>query len=167
MAGKIIHAAGGIVVRGGARRRFAVVQRSKDGSWVLPRGKLKRNERPIAGARREAAEETGARVRVHEFLGAITYRVRGRSKIVQFWRMDAAVRPTWEVTKDIVAIKWLPLAKAVRKLSYPLEKLFLSSVGRHGFLRHKRNLRPRGRARRAKPRLRQRASRRSRATKVK
>ena len=59
MASKIIHAAGGIVVRGGARRRFAVVQRSKDGSWVLPRGKLKRNERPIAGARREAVEETG------------------------------------------------------------------------------------------------------------
>ena len=93
MGSKIIHAAGGIVVRSGARRRFAVVQRSKDGSWVLPRGKLKRNERPIAGARREAVEETGTRVRVREFLGAISYRVRGRSKMVQFWRMDAAIRP--------------------------------------------------------------------------
>ena len=158
MAGKIIHAAGGIVVRGGARRRFAVVQRSKDGSWVLPRGKLKRNERPIVGARREAVEETGTRVRVQEFLGAITYRVRGQSKIVQFWRMDAAIRPTWEVSKDIAAIKWLPLAKAVRKLSYPLEKLFLSNVARHGFRRPKRNLRSSVRVRKAKPRLRQRAS---------
>lgn len=163
MASKIIHAAGGVVVRSGARRRFAVVQRSKDGSWVLPRGKLKRNERPIAGARREAVEETGTRVRVREFLGAITYRTRGRSKMVQFWRMDAAVRPTWEVTKDIAAIKWLPLAKAVRRLSYPLEKLFLSSVGHHGFLRRKRGLRLKARARGAKAKPRQRSTRRSRA----
>ena len=156
MASKIIHAAGGIVVRGGARRRFAVVQRSKDGLWVLPRGTLKRNERPIAGARREAVEETGFRVRVHQFLGAITYRARGQSKIVQFWLMDAAARPTWEVTKDVVAVKWLPLAKAVRKLSYPLEKVFLSGVGHRGLLRRERGstLKARTRGAKAKPRLR-------------
>jgi 8-oxo-dGTP diphosphatase len=167
MASKIIHAAGGIVVRSGSRRRFAVVQRSKDGRWVLPRGKLKRNERPIAGARREAEEETGFRVRVHEFLGAITYRARGRSKIVQFWQMDAAARPTWEVTKDVVAIKWLSLAKAVRKLSYPLEKLFLGGVGHHGFMRRRRGLRLKGRARGAKAKPRRRSARKPRATKSK
>ena len=88
MAGKTIHAAGGIVVRGGARPLVAVVQRSKDELWVLPRGKLKRDENPLAGARREAVEETGHRVRVREFLGAITYRARGRPKVVQFWRMQ-------------------------------------------------------------------------------
>jgi 8-oxo-dGTP diphosphatase len=156
MASKIIRAAGGVVVRSGARRRFAVVQRSKDGSWVLPRGKLKRNERPIVGAQREAVEETGTRVRVQEFLGAITYRVRGQSKIVQFWWMDAAVRPTWEVSKDIAAIKWLPFAKALRKLRYPLEKLFLSSVARLGLRRPKRGLRlsVRTRGAKAKPRRR-------------
>ena len=43
--------------------------------WVLPRGKLKRNESPIIGARREVVEETGHRVPVREFLGATTYRV--------------------------------------------------------------------------------------------
>jgi hypothetical protein len=32
--------------------------------------------------------------------------------------------------KDIVAVEWLPLAAAVRRLSYPLEKLFLRHVGR-------------------------------------
>ena len=161
MASKIIHAAGGIVVRGGARRRFAVVQRSKDGLWVLPRGKLKRNERPIIGARREAVEETGFVVRVHEFLGAITYRARGRPKIVQFWRMDAAARPTREVTKDVVAIKWLSFAKAVRKLSYPLEKLFLSGVGHRGFPRRRRGLRLKARARGAKAKPRRSTSRSS------
>ncbi|MGB6351486.1 MAG: NUDIX domain-containing protein, partial [Pseudolabrys sp.] len=84
MANKTIRAAGGIVVRNGARPLIAVVQRAKDELWVLPRGKLKSDESPLAGARREVVEETGHRVRVREFLGAITYRARGRPKVVQF-----------------------------------------------------------------------------------
>ena len=138
MARTPIYAAGGIVVRGGKRRRLiAIVQRSKDDAWVLPRGKLKRNEDPMAGARREVVEETGHRVQVHEFLGAITYRARGRSKIVQFWRMQAYERPSRDVMKDIVAVEWLPLAAAVRRLSYPLEKLFLQFAGRRALKRRK------------------------------
>src|SRR5450759_2630129 len=120
MARKTIQAAGGIVVRGGARPRIAVV----------PRSKRERGEKPARGARREVVEETGHRVKVHEFLGAIIYRARGRPKVVQFWRMQAYERPSRDVMKDIVAVEWLPLAAAVRRLSYPLEKLFLRHVGR-------------------------------------
>ena len=101
MAREPIHAAGGIVMRGGARPRIAVVRRSKDDHWVLPRGKLKREENPIVGAKREVVEETGHRVKVHEFLGAITYSARGRPKLVQFWRMQAAERPSHDLTEDI------------------------------------------------------------------
>ncbi len=138
MARKPIQAAGGIVVRNGRRALVAVVQRSKDDRWVLPRGKLERNENPAAGARREVVEETGHRVKVHEFLGAITYRASGRPKVVQFWRMHAAVRPSRDVMKDIVAVEWLPLPAAVRRLSYPLEKLFLHHVGRRVLKRRHR-----------------------------
>ena len=138
---KAIQAAGGIVVRGRARPRVAVVQRSKDDRWVLPRGKLKRDENPRAGARREAVEETGHRMRVHEFLGAIAYTVRGQPKMVQFWRMQAAAQPSRDLTKDIAAVKWLTLAAAVRRLSFSLEKLFLRSVGRRALKRSKRSLR--------------------------
>ena len=140
MAGKTIHAAGGIVVRNGARPLIAVVQRAKDELWVLPRGKLKRNESPLAGARREVVEETGHRVRVREFLGAITYRARGRPKVVQFWRMQAEVNPSRDLMKDIMAVEWLPLSAAIRRLSYPLEKLFLRNVGRN-ILRSRRKSR--------------------------
>src|SRR6202140_4877793 len=125
MARKPIQAAGGIVVRGDrARPLAAVVQRSKDDRWVLPRGKLKRDENPAAGARREAVEETGHRVDVYEFLGAISYRARGRSKVVQFWRMHAAARPSRDVSKDIVAVEWLPLAAAGRRVGFPPGGLF-------------------------------------------
>ena len=148
MARTPIYAAGGVVVRGGDRPRIAVVQRSKDEAWVLPRGKLKRKENPIAGARREVVEETGHRVQaVHEFLGAITYRARGRPKVVQFWRMQAYERPSRDIMSDIIAVEWLPLAQAVRRLSYPLEKLFLQHTGRSVFKHHKRGKRRRKRAR--------------------
>ncbi len=138
MAQKPIQAAGGIVVRNGARALVAVVQRAKDDHWVLPRGKLERGENPSAGARREVVEETGHRVDVHEYLGAITYRVRGRPKLVQFWRMQAAARPSRDVMKDIAAVEWLPLNAAVRRLSYPLEKLFLQHAGRRALKRRRR-----------------------------
>lgn len=130
MAGKFIQAAGGIVVRGAKRALFAVVQRSKDDKWVLPRGKLKRDENPVIGARREVVEETGHRVEVNEFLGAITYRAGGRPKVVQFWQMQAEDDASHDLMADIVAVDWLPLKAAVRRLSYPLEKLFLRNVGR-------------------------------------
>ncbi len=138
MARDPINAAGGIVMRGGARPRIAVVRRSKDDRWVLPRGKLKRDENPIAGAKREAVEETGHRVQVHEFLGAITYSARGRPKLVQFWRMLAAERPSYDLTEDITEVRWLPLSAAIRRLSFPLEKLFLRSVGRALWRRRQR-----------------------------
>jgi 8-oxo-dGTP diphosphatase len=130
VAGKYVQAAGGIVVRGSKRALFAVVQRSKDDKWVLPRGKLKRDENPVAGARREVVEETGHRVEANEFLGAITYRAGGRPKVVQFWQMQAEDEASHDLMADIVAVEWLPLKAAIRRLSYPLEKLFLRNVGR-------------------------------------
>ncbi len=163
MPSKTIHAAGGIVVRNGARPLIAVVQRSKDDLWVLPRGKLKSAERPIAGARREVVEETGHRVRVREFLGAITYRARGRSKVVQFWRMQAAARPSRELMKDISAVEWLTLAAAIRRLSYPLEKLFLRTVGRRAIARRKRAVRRKSRKPKAK---RKKTARKTKASKT-
>ena len=64
---------------------------------------------PIDGARREVVEETGHRVRVREYLGAITYRAQGRPKVVQFWHMQAKARPSHDLMKDIAAVEWLPL----------------------------------------------------------
>ncbi len=93
-------------------------------------------------------EETGHRVRVREFLGAITYRARGRPKVVQFWHMQAAARPSYDLMRDIAAVDWLPLKAAIRRLSYPLEKLFLGSVGRRAM--HHRKKAARRKTRKAK-----------------
>lgn len=126
---RAILAAGGIVTRRGRQTLFAIVQRRKDKSWVLPKGKLKRRENAMAAARREVIEETGQAVRVGEFLGTISYESGGKPKVVQFWRMHSTGGETRELMPDIKAVKWLPLDHAIALLSAPLERAFLAQVG--------------------------------------
>ena len=129
MADQPILAAGGIVVRGNATPTVALVQLRKDGDWVLPKGKLNLGEDALAAAQREVQEETGQTVTVQEFVGTLCYEVNGRSKIVQFWRMHPNGGPARELMRDIKAVAWLPLAKAIRKLARPHEQAFLASAG--------------------------------------
>jgi 8-oxo-dGTP diphosphatase len=129
MARAPIQGAGGIVVRGGARPLIALVQRRKDDAWVLPKGKLKRKEEPVAAAEREVIEETGYDVSVHEFLGAISYKAGRKAKLVEFWRMQALTKTGRRPTRDIKAMQWLPLDAAIERLALPLERVFLRNVG--------------------------------------
>jgi 8-oxo-dGTP diphosphatase len=124
-----IMGAGGIVVRDGPRPLIALVQRRKDDAWVLPKGKLKRKEAPIAAAEREVVEETGYNVEVHDYLGAISYKVGRKLKLVEFWRMQALGKTGRKPTDDIKAVQWLPLEAAIEQLELPLEQLFLRNVG--------------------------------------
>jgi len=122
-------AAGGIVLRGNIRPRFAVVRLRREKAWVLPKGKLYPREHPRDAAKREVLEETGHDVTVHEFLGSVSYVVEGKLKIVQFWLMRAAGAPVHELNDDVKAVKWLPLRQAIDTLTRPHEKVFLTHVG--------------------------------------
>jgi 8-oxo-dGTP diphosphatase len=130
-----ILAAGGIVVRHGGKPLVAIVQRRRDNAWVLPKGKLKANEKPIVAARREAMEETGVDVRVHEFLGVISYIGGSGPKIAHFWRMQAVGGAMSEPLDDIKAVEWLPLSAAIERLSLAHEQSFLRNVGRKAIKR--------------------------------
>jgi 8-oxo-dGTP diphosphatase len=128
-------AAGGIVISGGRKPLIAIVQRRRDNAWVLPKGKLKPNERPIAAARREAIEETGCDVRVHEFLGVISYIGGSGPKIAHFWRMQAIGDLIGKPADDIKAVEWLPLPAAIDRLTLSHEQFFLRHIGRHALRR--------------------------------
>jgi 8-oxo-dGTP diphosphatase len=129
MARAPIMGAGGIVVRDGPRPLIALVQRRKDDAWVLPKGKLKQKEEPIAAAEREVVEETGFTVEIHEYLGAISYKAGRKPKLVEFWRMQAVSKIGRKPARDIKAVQWLPLDAAIARLELPLEQLFLRNVG--------------------------------------
>jgi 8-oxo-dGTP diphosphatase len=124
-----ILAAGGIVLHGALRPRFAVVRLRREKAWVLPKGKLYPREHPRDAAKREVLEETGHDVTVHEFLGSVSYVVEGKLKIVQFWLMRATAAPVQELNDDVKAVKWLPLRRAIETLTRPHEKIFLTHVG--------------------------------------
>ncbi len=117
------------MIAAGRSPLVAVVQRRKDNAWVLPKGKLKPKESIVAAARREVTEETGHRVAVHEFLGAVSYESGNKPKIVQFWRMVSTGSTRQKPTSDIRAVEWLPLQAAVARLNQPLERAFLMHVG--------------------------------------
>ena len=124
-------AAGGIVVRRNSKAAIAIVQRKRDSAWVLPKGKIKPKEELKAAAKREAVEETGCAVHVYEFLGVISYLSGGGPKIAHFWRMHATRNAAKALTHDVKAVEWLPLCKAIERLSLPHEQHFLRNVGRH------------------------------------
>jgi len=129
MARTPVLAAGGIVLRREPAPRFAVVRLRKRNEWVLPKGKLDDGETPRAAAEREVMEETGHAVAVHEFLGTLVYESNGRSKIVHYWRMEADGEPVRELMHDVRAVDWLPLDRAIRRLSRGHERTFLENVG--------------------------------------
>jgi 8-oxo-dGTP diphosphatase len=122
-------AAGGIVLRQDQTPLIAVVRLRKRNEWVLPKGKLDEGETPRAAAEREVLEETGHAVSVHEFLGTLVYESGGRSKVVHYWRMEAAGGPVRELMNDVKAVDWLPLEDALERLSRGYERAFLENVG--------------------------------------
>jgi 8-oxo-dGTP diphosphatase len=124
-----VQAAGGIVLRREATPLIAVVRQRKRNEWGLPKGKLDAGETARAAAEREVLEETGHTVSVHEFLGTLVYDSNGRSKVVHYWRMEAGLAPVRKLMRDVEAVNWLPLDRAVKRLSRDHERAFLENVG--------------------------------------
>ena len=129
MARAPVVAAGGIVLRQGETPLIAVVRLRKRNEWVLPKGKLDDGETPRDAAEREAREETGHDVFVHEFLGTLVYESGARFKVVHYWRMEANGGQVHALMDDVKAVDWLPLEAAVERLSRGYECAFLAHVG--------------------------------------
>jgi len=129
MARAPVLAAGGIVLRQAEPPLVAVVRMRKRNEWALPKGKLDHGESPRAAAEREAMEETGHDVTVHEFLGTLAYETSGGPKVVHYWRMEAGDAPVRQLMRDVKAVDWLPLGEAVERLSRGYEQAFLQQVG--------------------------------------
>lgn len=120
--------AGGVVVRDGEVAVIVPVRRDARGSRVLglPKGHPDPGETPEQAATREVQEETGLTAELIEELGEIRYhyerRGRRRHKRVAFFLFEYRSGDLADHDHEIEDARWMPLAEAVRALSYDGER---------------------------------------------
>ncbi|QFG23517.1 NUDIX domain-containing protein [Actinomadura sp. WMMB 499] len=116
-----IRAAGGLLWRdgpGSAGPEIAVIHRPRYDDWSLPKGKVDPGEHVLRAAVREVEEETGIVPRLGRRLPSVTYRARGRTKVVDWWAARPVAGAAFVPNEEVDRIEWLPPARATARLSY-------------------------------------------------
>lgn len=124
-----IQAAGGLVWRETkAGKELLLIHRKRYGDWTLPKGKREGSESLRETAVREVIEETGYRIRIQGFAGAVAYDVQGMPKVVLYWHMEPVGESSSALDTEVAEVVWLPVLKALEKLQYPLEKTLIEAL---------------------------------------
>lgn len=106
---------------------ICLVHRPKYDDWSYPKGKLKRGEDPLTGARREVEEETGYTASPGGELPTMRYLANGRPKQVRYWAAQAgpgAFAPNDEVDR----ILWLSPTAARNRLTQPRDRTLVDAL---------------------------------------
>jgi 8-oxo-(d)GTP phosphatase len=115
-------AAGAVLWRSVAGRvEVAVVHRPRYDDWSLPKGKLEPGESIWAAAVREVAEETGNPCFLGRRLGQLRYTVSRpvlATKIVEYFSARPAGPEKFQPSKEVDALRWVPVEAAGVLLSY-------------------------------------------------
>ena len=122
-------AAGGVLWRrNDSRVEVLLVHRPKYDDWTFPKGKLEPGESYQACALREVVEETGLRCLLGDELPQTSHvDHKGRLKIVRYWVMrPIAGEP--EARYDVDVVRWLPVERAVRLLTYDYDRPLLEAL---------------------------------------
>src|SRR3954451_19168481 len=99
-----------------------LVHRPRYDDWSLPEGKRDPGETDEQCAVREVEEETGLRCTLgRELLPTRYIDRRGRPKVVRYWSMDVITARPFVPNDEIDQLVWLPMAEAIRRLSYPYD----------------------------------------------
>ncbi len=114
-----------------------LVHRPRYEDWSFPKGKLELGETSIAAAVREVEEETGLRVRIGAPLPDDHYEIAGgQPKVVNYWTAvppkDADIS-TYASNAEIDDLRWMPVSKASRKLSYDHDGELLEAFASSAF----------------------------------
>ncbi len=112
-----------------------LVHRPRYDDWSFPKGKLDPGEHPAVAAVREVEEETGLRVVLGVPLPRQEYAVGNgeqRTKIVHFWTGRLPPCEDGRLARDpddeIDEVRWLPVTKAGKLLTYPHDAALLDEA---------------------------------------
>ena len=118
---------GGVVVR--ARDVLVITPAGRRRVTGLPKGGPNPGESGAQTAAREVREETGVTATVREPLGDVNYWYRRGGKrvykTVHFYLFDYVSGSTEDHDHEVEEARWIPLAEAVRTLSYPGERALM------------------------------------------
>lgn len=124
-------AAGGVVwQQDGPHLLVALVHRPRYDDWSLPKGKVELGEPLLLAAVREVAEETGATVEVGRRLTSVEYPIGPDTiKQVSHWTMRYC-SGEHQVTAEVDRLRWLTVAEASQRLTYPVDRVVLADFAR-------------------------------------
>ncbi len=121
---------GGVVLRG--EDVLVITPIGKRRVTGLPKGGPDLGETPEQTATREVREETGVTATVREPLGDVNYWYRrsGRRvyKTVHFYLCDYVSGSTDDHDHEVEDARWIPLAEARSRLSYPGERALIERL---------------------------------------
>ena len=140
-----IRAAGALLWRrAGPGIELALIHRDRYDDWTFPKGKALPGEHVLLTAVREVAEETGVRAVLGRRLRTSRYPDNGRVKRVDWWAAAPAPEPPvtdldgqevlapaadaarFMPNDEVDDLRWLPLAAARERLSYPRDAELLA-----------------------------------------
>lgn len=130
MNGRLVEAAGGVLVRPGLGGGYEVglVHRPKREDWSFPKGHLEPGETHLVAAVREVYEETGFRVMVGQSLGDLCYEDnKGRPKRVRYWAMSV-VGGAFVPNDEVDLLIWCDQASAHALLTYREDRRLLARL---------------------------------------
>ncbi|GAB2869481.1 NUDIX hydrolase [Streptomyces deserti] len=106
---------------------ICLVHRPKYDDWSHPKGKLKHDEEPLAGALREVAEETGYSAAPGAELPTLRYEANGRPKQVRYWAAETT-GGTFLPTDEVDRILWLTPDTARLRLTQPRDRELVDAL---------------------------------------
>ncbi|MBU1087390.1 MAG: NUDIX hydrolase [Candidatus Omnitrophica bacterium] len=107
---------------------IVIYSRKNATEWCLPKGKLESGETSEQAAIREVAEETGVKAIIIEHIKDIYYKYTDPKrqleldKTVRFFLMKKLATVSREYDREVDAVEWLPIDKALEKLSFESER---------------------------------------------
>ena len=107
---------------------LALVHRPKYDDWSFPKGKLEGIESATACAHRETLEETGFDVRLHNYLGEVSYQTTEGLKRVKYWSAKFLQETGSPNPTEVDQVLWVEPTLARDRLNherYPNSQFFL------------------------------------------